>query len=134
MAENTPKKKIEDMTPDEINQLTEAAAQKALNDYHDAIQKEFSVASAAATTSDKVTEYARDFFKNNLPTAAAQIMWLVVNAESESIKLNASKYVVDRALEDAKVDKDPVKQLLEGLGLNSGNAAAPEPLSTDTEA
>lgn len=62
-----------------------------------------------------VEKYTRKFFRQNLPDAAAQIVWLSANSTSDSIRLRASQFIVKEALEDARAEGDPIKDLLSSL-------------------
>jgi hypothetical protein len=56
-------------------------------------------------------------FKENAPFAAAQIIDLCTNAASDSIKLRAATYVVDRVLGPVgkEEQKDKLTEFLEGI-------------------
>lgn len=95
--------------------LTEETLQETLNAYRLAMEQEFRAAAKAAETSESVQELTRNFFKDNCAHAAAQIAWLAMNAEGESIRLNASKYIIDKGLKDSADDGDPIKALLNEL-------------------
>lgn len=101
---------------DELNEkdLTEETLQDELNKYRRAYQEEFENA-VANDTPDNIEEYTREFFKKNITTAAAQIVFLAGNGETDSIKLRASKMIVDLALADSAADGDPIKEFLKGL-------------------
>jgi hypothetical protein len=62
-----------------------------------------------------VEKYTRKFFRQNLPDAAAQIVWLSANSDSDSIRLRASQFIVKEALEDARAEGDPIRDLLQSL-------------------
>jgi hypothetical protein len=62
-----------------------------------------------------VEKYTRKFFRQNLPDAAAQIVWLSANSTSDSIRLRASTFIVKEALEDARAEGDPIRDLLHEL-------------------
>jgi hypothetical protein len=65
-----------------------------------------------ADPSENVERYTRDFFRKNLAQAAAQVVWLSSNASSDSVRLNACKIIIKEALEDARSEGDPLKELL----------------------
>lgn len=94
-----------DLTPDKLNTV--------LNEYAQAYKEEFELKSQEAP--ENVEEHTRDFFKRNSAASAAQIVWLSNNADSETVRLNASKTVLTMAFADAKADGDPIKQLLNDL-------------------
>jgi hypothetical protein len=92
--------------------------------YAKALQEEFSKEDeenqALAGLEDPVSnveKYTRQFFRQNLPDAAAQIVWLSANSTSDSIRLRASTFIVKEALEDARAEGDPIKDLLQSLAL-----------------
>jgi len=97
----------------DAGELTEEKLQEELNKYAQALAQEFEAQVVEAP--ENCEEYTRDFFKKNLPAAAAQIVFLSNNAYSESVKLNAAKFVVIEALANTKQDGDPVKQFLKQL-------------------
>ena len=112
-------KSFEELSSDA--ELDEAKLQQELAKYRKAFAEEFEVSlksEEAAKDPTKAHEYLKHFFKQNLPMAAAQIAWLSQNAQAESVKLAASKYVVEHALEDSKKDGDPVAAILAALNAN----------------
>lgn len=103
--------------------LTRQSLQDELNRYAAAYREEFELASKADP--ENVEEYTRDFFKQNIHQAAAQIVWLASNAESESVRGNMSKYVIEQATKDAEDAGDPVRALLKKLQNNDATSPAP---------
>src|SRR5215831_1617231 len=90
--------------------LNDESLQKHLNEYRQAIESEYKLrteAAARADDSESVQELTHNFFKDNSAHAAAQVAWLAMNAESETVRLNASKYILDRGLADSSKDGDP---------------------------
>lgn len=98
--------------PDE-NPLNQDKLQEELKKYQEAIKAEYEA--STKDNPDDVEEYTQEFFKRNINQAAAQIVWLSLNAESETVRLSSSKYIVERALKQSETDKDPVKALIESL-------------------
>lgn len=102
--------------------LTEESLQDELRKYKEAYQQEYEIKMKRVADGEvdpkQITDYTRDYFKANLAGAAAQIVWLSSNADSETVSLSASKFVVEQALTDAKVDGDPVAALLAQLQAN----------------
>ena len=107
------------MEPDESNEfeelmkddsLTQESLNEKLQQYRAAVEQEFE--SSVKSDPDNLTEHMHEFFKNNTAQAAAQIVWLAHNAESESVRKDLLKYIVDRGLEDAKKDGDPIMEAL----------------------
>jgi hypothetical protein len=95
--------------------LSEKTLQETLNAYRLAMEQEFKMAAEKAETAESVQELTRDFFKENCPHAAAQIAWLAMNADGESVRLRASQYIIERGLKDSADDGDPIKALLNEL-------------------
>jgi len=105
-----PDKDFDELMADE--DLTPEKLQAKLNDYHAAFEQEFTV--AVEKSPDNVIEYTTDFFKKNVAMAAAQIVWLAGNAESETV-----------AGKDAKGDGDPFKKLFAELQANGKSKKEP---------
>jgi hypothetical protein len=93
--------------------LTEERFKEELNSYASALRQEFEMSTAAAP--ENTEQYTRDFFKKNIHSMAAQVVWLANNASSESVSLSACKFGILQALEDARSDGDPIKELLAEL-------------------
>lgn len=91
----------------------EKALQAQLEKYKAAIESEYKL--AVENAPEQVAEHTKEFFKNQAAQAAAQIAWLCMNAESESVRLSASKYIIDRGVADSASDGDPIKELLTQL-------------------
>jgi hypothetical protein len=104
---------------DEFDGLDDEKVQEKLNQYHEAFKQEFET--SVKKNPENVDEYTREFFRDNLPMAAAQIAFLAANAESESVRFSASKYVILAAKEISETDGDPIKELLKEL---SGKSSA----------
>jgi hypothetical protein len=101
---------------DELNndpELTQEKLQEKLNSYAEALRSEFEEANKESP--ENVETYTRDFFKKNIAMAAAQIVWLAGNSTSDSVRLRASQIVVSEALQDARADGDPIKDILAEL-------------------
>lgn len=115
-SDNEPKepRPFEELMADDA--LTEAGLQAELEKYREALRGEYEV--ATTKNPDNIIELTRDFFKNNSSEAAAQVVWLMCHADSETVRLSAAKYVIDHGAVDAKVDGDPIKDLLTKLQAN----------------
>jgi hypothetical protein len=105
-------------------ELTPEVLQAKLNQYHEAFRQEFEDSLKSADAN--VQAYTTDFFQKNVHHSAAQIAWLAINAESESVRLAASKYVVEMATKQSaeQTANDPIKELLESL---TKKKAQPQP-------
>ena len=95
--------------------------QKELAAYHAAIEEEYKM--AAESQPDNVEEHTRNFFRGQAPMAAAQIAWIAANGANESSRLNASKFIIDMAIEEGTKEGDPIKQLLNELSKNDKRPA-----------
>jgi hypothetical protein len=104
------------------NTLTPDSLQAELNKYAEAFKQEYELNSAADPS--QVHEYTKDFFRKNVHSAAAQIVWLANSAESESVRMNASKYIVEAALAEGDAAGDPIKDLLNRLTKNDASPDA----------
>jgi hypothetical protein len=102
-------------------ELTPEKVQEKLNNYHAAFEQEF--AEAAEKSPDNIIEYTQDFFKKNVAMAAAQIANLCGNAESETVRANCSKFIIEQASKDATGDGDPFKKLFAELQANKKQPA-----------
>lgn len=83
--------------------------------YRNALQQEYEVAENESRSAALTTQH---FHKDHLPEYNAQIYYLAMNADSESVRLSATKYGIDRALieEDAlKGQNDPVTELIKSM-------------------
>lgn len=105
---------------DELNNddsLTEEKLQQKLNEYHEAFRQEFETA-VENNGPENVEEYAQDFFKKHVPMAAAQITFLAGNSDSDTVRANCSKYIIEAAFANAVAAGDPIKDLLSKLTKN----------------
>jgi len=101
---------------------TDEELAKELKSYAKALREEFARETAEENSTSGLTEpvsnvekYTRQFFRQNLPDAAAQIVWLSCNSDSDSVRLRACQIIIKEALEDARVEGDPIKDLLSDL-------------------
>ena len=100
-----PDRQDEEVTPENL--------QEKLAAYQQAIKEEYEVSSEADP--ENIEEYTRDFFKKNVHIFAAQIAHLAVHADSETVRMNCSKYGIEAALADSRADGDPMRDLLAEL-------------------
>lgn len=114
--EDTPKGFDELNEAAEAGELTPEQLQSELDRYAEALRQEFETKTEEEP--ENVEAYTRDFFKKNIHTAAAQIVWLSMHAESESVKASMSKYIIEAALKNEEEGKDPVRDLLKQLQAN----------------
>lgn len=97
--------------------LTEEKLQAKLEQYQTAIQQEYEIATQKSP--ENVDEYTTKFFRDNTPLAAAQIVWLAHNADSESVRANLLKYIIEQAKEIENASGDPIKDLIASLKTKS---------------
>lgn len=97
-------------------ELTAETLQETLNKYAQSLEQEY--ATKAQIDPQNIPEYTRNFFKDNVYTAAAQIVYLSNNADSESVRLRAAQTILQQAFVDAEKDGDPIRELLKELAGN----------------
>lgn len=121
MADNEPNQP--ELTPE---------LQAKLNNYQRAIEEEFAQAEAKATkTGEDFETLIRETFKDHTPEACAQVVWLASNADSEGIRLQASKLIISEAFKIAEKEADPITKLIRDLQANDD---ADEPVSESEDA
>lgn len=100
------------MSEEEQNAITEEELRK----YQQAIEQEYERAEAKAKTVDETVENSVEFFRKNAAHAGATIVFLMEHSTSDSVRLGAAKYVIDRVMR-GQVDApgDPVAEILKGL-------------------
>lgn len=118
------------MEPNPLNRetdgLTFAASDAEIHamrkSYADALREEFTREEKETAEighlddpTSNVEKYTKKFFRQNLPDAAAQVVWLMSNSDSDSVRLKAAKMVIDLAREDAKNEGDPLRDLMASL-------------------
>lgn len=100
-----------------LSEMTPEKLQEQLTAYQTAIREEFEV--SVETDPMNAEKYCTDFFKKNLPMFAAQVAFLAGNADSESVRLAASKLGIQLAREDSDNDGDGIGELLKKLQANA---------------
>lgn len=116
-AESTQSTPTSDSSKSELFGPSDDELQKELHKYAKALRQEFERAEHPDDrASENVEKFTRDFFKKNLASACAQIVWLSANSTSDSVRLQACKTIVHEALSASKADGDPVKEILQSLG------------------
>lgn len=103
----------------------ETDAETVLANYALALQQEYET--KVEETPDNVQEHTKDFFKAKVHTAAAQIVFLADHAESETVKLNANKFILTQAFADEDKEQNPLAELLKGLKKNGVPSTLPAP-------
>lgn len=122
---NEAERKIEELAASE-EPVTNEEATKALNDYALALREEFEQKTNAEP--ENIELHTLEFFKANAHSAAAQIVHLANNAESESVRLAASKLVLQSGVKAQEAEKDPLKAILDGLKKNDNK---PQPVTKE---
>jgi hypothetical protein len=73
-----------------------------------------------AASADLRVEKTKEFLTNALPVAVANMLDLACNAESENVRLGASKYLIDKVIKDAKPEEvTEFSKLIERLQVSS---------------
>ena len=113
-----------DLDPEQEH--TPESLEATLHEYAAAVRSEFELAEKAASGNpeENAEGFAIDFAKKNMANALAQVAWLSNNSTSDAVRLNASKYLIDVAREDAKKDGDPLKELLSKIKKKPEEAAS----------
>jgi hypothetical protein len=86
-----------------------------LRDYSEAIRSEWETAQTALKDDEDAETFSIDFAKQQLPNNLAMISWLSQNSTSDSVRLNASKFLVELARKSAVEEGDPMKKLFQTL-------------------
>lgn len=105
-------------------ELTPDTLQQKLADYRGAIEQEFKA--STEKNPDDVEASTSDFFKDNIPMAAAQLVWLAHNAESESVQINALKFIIQQGLADADRKGDPIQAVIDQLTKTKDKTGTPK--------
>lgn len=105
---------------DENGDLTPESLQAQLAAYRRALETEFQMAESVADTTAQ-EEATIEFFRKNVPVAAAQIVHQMQFASSDAVRLNAAKYLLDRVFKHEAETGDPVNELLKKLKSNKPN-------------
>lgn len=100
-------------------EFTDEDVKRELASFAEALRQEFEEKQHAQP--ENVAQHTQEYFKANSPHAIAQIVWLSIHAESETVRMNASKYIVEKAISKEEADKDPVSALLRKLAGNDKN-------------
>jgi hypothetical protein len=99
--------------------MDDPALQEKLALYHKAIEEEFALVQRAVKEGSQtaIAEAARKVLLERTAEAARTITFLAEHAQSESIRLNASKYILDNAIgTDSKLGvNDPLYELVREL-------------------
>lgn len=105
-----------DLTPEELN--------SALNEYATALRQEMEV--KVEKEPESCEAHVREFFQSQVAVLSAQIVWLANNADSETVRLNASKYGIEIAIAAEKDAADPIADIIAKLQANDKQEVASE--------
>jgi hypothetical protein len=110
---------------DTSSDISDPSLQARLQDYYRAIQSEFDTATNDGDSGDQevYAEAVRKSLRQHMPTAVATIVNLSISAESENVRLNASKYIIEVGLDmDKGAGKsDPLADLVKQLTKQPAN-------------
>lgn len=109
-------------------ELTTEMIKEELSRYEKALEEEMMVKAEAEP--ENIERHTSHFFKENAHFAAAQVVWLAMHAESETVRGNMSKYILDTAYKVEKENQDPIANIIEGLQKNDKK---PQPANRDEE-
>lgn len=124
MADNADTPDVPLEPGDELTPQQRASMEKELQAYQQALESEFNIAQEKHP--EETVENTLNFFKGHVPMACAQIAWLMQNSTSDSTRLAAGKYIIDRVFK-GMVDspEDPVKDILSKLMAGESIDVAP---------
>lgn len=108
--------------------LTEEKLLEEMNKYEKAFEEEMNV--KAEANPEDVEQHTSDFFRANAHFAAAQIVHLAMNAESETVRGSMSKYILDTAYKVEKESQDPIVNIIKKL---QENDSKPQPANKEDE-
>lgn len=97
-------------------ELTDLDIQKELQNYRQALEEEYTAKTEEAP--DNTDSHVRDFCRTHVASALAQIVFLMENSDSDTVKMNASKFIVTEAKDESRKDGDPIAEILRGLGVD----------------
>lgn len=98
--------------------LTPELLQAKLAEYQKALQQEYEDEVEGASSSNDVKTITQDYFRTNVPAAAAMIVRLAMNSTSDAVRGNMSKYIIQAAFDEEKDSGDPIRNLLKELANN----------------
>ena len=124
MSEDTHSEEFERLYNDP--ELNREKLQDEMTRYAKALAEEYELKSNVSP--DNIEEYTEEFFRKNCHMAAAQIVWLAGNAESESVRGNMAKYILEAGMRNDDKNRDPVKDIIAGL---MANDAKPQPANKE---
>lgn len=93
--------------------------QLELNEYAQALASEFKLANKELTADSEIDDLKR-YWKTHVANAAATIVWLALNARSEGVRGNMSKYILDEAY-STNSSSDELADILKTLTTVAGN-------------
>lgn len=102
-----------DTPPSDITQSPHV--QTELQKYAEAVRQEFAKSEQDRQEQLNKQTLTGEFFKGHVATAAAQLVWLSQNADSEAVRAACSKFIVNEANREATADGDPIRDLLKEL-------------------
>lgn len=102
---------------------TVEALQEQLAAYQRALEEEFTLKNndeGESTNLDKISESARAMLIRRVPSAVGTIEFLESHAVSETVRLQAAKFIIENALGKGSMGKpvDPIANLLDKLKAN----------------
>lgn len=110
MADNTDNNNNDELTPESL--------QRQLNEYQAALESEFAESQKEKSDNHGAEAITNtlEYFEKHVPLACAQIIWLSQHSTSDSTRLSANKYVIDRVFKGfVESSTDPVTAILNKL-------------------
>lgn len=95
------------------NPETPEELQAKLVAYQQAIQEEYAVELKAKP--DQAAELTQEFFKENMPLAGGVLVHLCEHSDSDTVRMNCAKFIIEQGNKDAIRDCDPMAEILRQL-------------------
>lgn len=96
------------------DELTQQSLESKLRSYHDAMRSEFEIAEKAKDEAG-AQKAVNEFLREHVPVALANIVYLMQHSTSDSVRLSASKTVINEVLKGELGAGDPVEELINSL-------------------
>lgn len=111
--------------PSNLDEETLEMYEKQMAEYRKSIEEEYERAEAKARSVDESVNNAVEYFRKNTQAACAQVVFLMEHSSSDGVRLNASKYVIDRSFRgNTDAPGDPIANILKDLVVNQKPAGS----------
>lgn len=111
--------------PSNLDEETLELYEKQMAEYRKSIEQEYALAEEKAQNVDESVKNAVEYFRKNTQAACAQVVFLMEHSSSDGVRLNASKYVIDRSFRgNSDSPGDPIADILKDLVVNQKPAGS----------